>query len=42
MITLIYDGPQEEQVRDFLRRSIAEAKKIPGLRLGVSEVGKIH
>jgi hypothetical protein len=42
IITLIYDGPQEEAVRDFLRRSVAEAKKIPGLRIGVADVGKIY
>jgi eukaryotic-like serine/threonine-protein kinase len=42
VITLIYDGPQEEAVRDFLRRSVAEARKIQGLKVGISEVGKIY
>ncbi|MCO5169482.1 MAG: protein kinase [Planctomycetes bacterium] len=42
VLTLIYDGPQEDAVRDFLRRSLTEAKKIPGLRVGVSDMGKIY
>ncbi|MBX3467441.1 MAG: protein kinase [Planctomycetes bacterium] len=42
VMTLIYDGPQDDAVRDFLRRSLAEAKKIPGLRVGISDMGKIH
>jgi serine/threonine protein kinase len=41
-ITLLYDGQNEDAVRDFLRRSVAEAKKIPGLKVAVSDVGKVY
>ena len=42
VITVLYDGAQEEQVREFLRRSVAEAKKIAGVRVGVADVGKLY
>ena len=40
--TVIYEGSQEEQVKNFFRRTLAEAKKIPGVHVGISDIGKIY
>jgi len=41
-MTFIYEGPEEEKVQHLLRRALAEAKKIPGMRVSVTESGKIY
>ena len=40
--TVMYDRAHEEQVINFFRRSLAEAKKIPGAKIGISDIGKIY
>ena len=36
-LTLIYEGANEEQVKNFLKRTLVEAKKIQGVRVGISD-----
>ena len=40
-LSLIYDPAHEEAVATFVRRSITEAKKIPGIKVGITEAGRI-
>lgn len=40
--TVIYDGAHEEAVKNLLRKTLTEAKKIPGAMVGISDIGKIY
>lgn len=40
-LNLIYDASQEDAVAAFMRRSVTEAKKIPGMKVGITESGRI-
>jgi len=40
--TVIYDGAQEEHVKTLLKRALAEAKRIPGIKIGISDAGRIY
>lgn len=40
--TVMYDAAQEEQVVKLFRRTLAEARKVPGARIGISDIGKIY
>ena len=39
---MIYDGAQEEHVKTLLKRALAEAKRIPGIKIGISDAGRIY
>ncbi|MBL4846079.1 MAG: protein kinase [Planctomycetes bacterium] len=36
-LTLIYEGANEEAIKNLLKRTLAEAKKIRGVRVGISD-----
>jgi len=40
--TVIYDTSQEEHVKTLLKRALAEAKRIPGIKVGISDAGRIY
>ena len=40
-VTFIYDPQLEEQVATLLKRTVVEAKKIPGLSVGLMESGRV-
>jgi eukaryotic-like serine/threonine-protein kinase len=42
MVSFYYDGVDEARIQDLVRRTVAEAKKIPGVRVGVAEQGRIY
>jgi serine/threonine protein kinase len=42
VFTVLYDPSKEEAVTNLFRRSLAEARKIPGVKVGISDVSRLY
>lgn len=42
VFTVIYDPTKEEAVTNLFRRSLAEARKIPGVTVGISDLSRLY
>ena len=41
-MTFIYDGAHDEAVQAVIRRALADAKKVPGMKVSITETGKLY